>query len=500
MLSVDTSDFRWTALLGVTLCVVLTGCQAWLSGQEQDSEEQTERTVFALAHLMPATGVIDIRATPGDRLTALAEGVSENELIPESGILGTLDSYDMGKSQLLALEQKKQLASQEYQHQKHLAAAQLAQAKASQAQAQAKQKEVALQEIKLVVLEEAMALENAEFRKLKRLSSDDPELVTAHQLAKQKNKLDMAMQKFRIAKSSYAPARQAADMAVAAAAASCDVAELVHRQASQGFSAQLKTQLIEQEIEVAEEALKRSVLLAPQYSKKALDELIRVKTRELSPQNGQSEEPSARTATPNAEPGANAGPVDQRPDDPARYTALKIHCHNGEIITQAPIMQLGNLSKMVCIAEVYEADRKELYLHQKAIIRSPAFSGYFADGEVLDEQSMERRGGIHGVVTRIGRMVAPPGLASRNPLAPADRSVVEVRIEIDAQANRLAVDRAKQALQARGAQPNAAWDDVANEHAAKNVGLQVTVEFGNPPGQNSPADEADPDHNSKSSE
>jgi len=124
-----------------------------------------------------------------------------------------------------------------------------------------------------------------------------------------------------------------------------------------------------------------------------------------------------------------------------------------------PIMQLGDLSKMVCIAEVYEADVKELAVGQQVTIRSPAFSAPFADGDAENNKTAgdanRQSGGIKGRVTRIGNLIASPGLANRNPLAPADRSVVEVRIEIT--------------------------DKAAIEHAAKRVGLQVTVEFGDKP-------------------
>ena len=111
---------------------------------------------------------------------------------------------------------------------------------------------------------------------------------------------------------------------------------------------------------------------------------------------------------------------------------------------------MGDLRNMVCIAEVYEADVKEIEKGQGVTIRSPSFSGEFADGEV-DEKTKVRSGGMRGTVERIGGMIAPPGMANRNPLAPADRSVVEVRITID--------------------------DEKAVEQARSLVGLQVTIEF-----------------------
>jgi hypothetical protein len=50
-------------------------------------------------------------------------------------------------------------------------------------------------------------------------------------------------------------------------------------------------------------------------------------------------------------------------------------------------------------------------------------------------------------------MVASPGLTNRNPLAPSDRSIVEVDVEIDPKKK------------------------AATAEAASKVGLQVTVEF-----------------------
>ena len=125
---------------------------------------------------------------------------------------------------------------------------------------------ILLKERKLVVLEAAMELEKLEYEKLERLRVEDPDLVTLHQLAKQKNKLDMANQDFEIANQSCETTRIAADLAVDEATESYKVAHLTHEQVSKSFSQQLETRLIEQEIEVAKEALKRSILLAPKYS------------------------------------------------------------------------------------------------------------------------------------------------------------------------------------------------------------------------------------------
>ena len=119
----------------------------------------------------------------------------------------------------------------------------------------------------------------------------------------------------------------------------------------------------------------------------------------------------------------------------------------GELIAQTPVLDIADLSRMSCVAEVYEADAKEIKVGQAVRLRSPAFTGKYSDGNVGEA------GGIPGRVVRIGSMVASPGLTNRNPLAPSDRSIVEVDVEIDPK------------------------DQAATTEAASKVGLQVTVEF-----------------------
>jgi len=480
---VDSSKYRGISSLVIAVCMAMSGCQ-WLFPDSQEIDQKKDaRTVYALGHLRPATGVVDILATPGDRLKSLTEGVELNKVIPTNGILGTLDSYDMGQAQLLALEQKKQLALQKYKHQKQLAFAQLAQAKAAKAQALAKQKEIELQEKRLVVLAVAMRLEQTEYQKLEQLWADDPELVTAHQLAKQKNKLDMAIQDFEIANQSYPSTKRAADLSVDATTGSFNVAKLAHDQVDENsFSDQLETKLIEQEIKVAREALKRSVLLAPKYSEDALADLLNVVESVDSLRTTEAGSTTHRVEDDNSTP-------------MPQYIVLKISARDGEIVTQAPIMQLGDLREMICIAEVYESDRKELFDEQEVIIRSPAFSGFFADGPLKKEGTTERWGGIRGRVKEVGRLVSPPGLTSRNPLAPADRSVVEARIAIDVPANQSEIKAAKEAR--RGNEDN--WSEDANAHAAENVGLQVTIEFSKKKTDASSADGAEPVDKNESS-
>jgi len=348
--------------------------------------------------------------------------VVENQRVPANGILGLLASYDVGKAQLAALLKKKELAAKNQLHQMEVAKAQKKQAEASLAQAQAKLTELELQSDKLTALEIASRLAVEEFMRLEALRLEDPELVTEHQLMKRENEMETALADFKILNDSYASAKDAADKTVIAAEANIRVADLTLQQLAQG----LEEQAVMQEIEVAQETLKRSVLMAPNVSADTLQNVLEIE------------------AVADHPPGSV--------DDRNSLTVLKVFLRPGEFITQMPIMQLGDLSQMVCVAEVYEADVKDLQIGQAAVIRSPAFSGDFADG--INPETKERTGGMKGRIERIGGMIGSPGLANRNPLAPADRSVVEVLVAIE--------------------------DPAAIAEAARRVGLQVTVEFDKP--------------------
>jgi HlyD family secretion protein len=258
--------------------------------------------------------------------------------------------------------------------------------------------EVISQRQQLTNLREAADIAQEDYRRLEALHASDRELVSEHQLRRQQNAYQRARADYDAAQASYPHAETAAKKAVEAAEANHKFATMNREQ----LQAVDQSEAIVLEAAAAEEARDESLLRAPKTS---------------------------------------GGPAD--------YTVLKINMQPGEFITQMPVMQIGNLDEMVCIAEVYEADVKEIYVGQTALIRSAAFEGEHAEhGEM---------GGIRGRVTRIGTLISDPGLIPRNPLAPSDRSVVEVVVTIDAD------------------------DEAAVQQAARRIGLQVTVEFGEKP-------------------
>jgi len=428
MCSLFLARSRSLPLLFVALCFVETGCDS--DSSQGIPEQERGRKVYALGRLEPREGVVSISGTPGDRLSQFDPDVEENKKAPANGVLGLLASYETRRAQLTALEAKKKLAEEKQEVEEELAEAQLKQAEASLAQAKAQLKQAVLQKPKLDNVKEAARIADSDLQRLKMLKLTDDELVTDHQIRRQANLTDRAIKDHFVAEKSNALAHVVAQSAVEAAEAQRRVAELNKKKLGTKEMPGVfnQAQIIEEEIKIAELALVHSVLWAPRADSSIL---------KRSPQGNGGDRFSKNPC--------------QAGDPPGEYTVLKISLREGEFVSNMPIMHLGKLDAMVCVAEVHEADAKEVRKHQGVTIRSPAFAGVFANG--VDPETGERTGGIRGKVLSKGSMISSPGLSSRNPLAPADRSVVEVRIEID------------------GSIAGAV------QHAADRIGGQVTVEF-----------------------
>ncbi|MEM9185144.1 MAG: HlyD family efflux transporter periplasmic adaptor subunit [Planctomycetota bacterium] len=360
--------------------------------------------VFALGSLQPAGGVVSISAAPGDRLKALHPSVAVNQPAPANGVLGLMVSYDTLRARFEALQTKRELAAEKHELDKAASDAQLRAAEASLAQASAKLTEIAIQEKRLSYLEEAAAIAEADLARLEGLAEKDAELVTRRQLRRQANRVDQARKDFEIANETF--------VAGVAAASAAKEAALANKQAAERSRSKLDDinpiRAVDEEIRLARQALAQGVLLTPDRDHAEID------ATRVSLTGGDSE--------------------------PGRYTVLKVFLRRGEAVTQTPVLQVADLSAIECVAEVYEADAKSIRPGQRATITSDAFNDAFADG-------------ITGEVTSISRMVASTALSARNPLAPRDRSVVEVRVAIDPA------------------------DADATAESARWIGLQVRVAF-----------------------
>jgi HlyD family secretion protein len=113
---------------------------------------------------------------------------------------------------------------------------------------------------------------------------------------------------------------------------------------------------------------------------------------------------------------------------PCDGTVLKVFLRPGETLGAMPVLQMADRSRIVAVAEVYEGDVKRIRVGQKAKVVSKVFPAPYDDK------------GLEGAVLRIGRTVSQPELRRLDPLAEADRHVIEVRVDLDAQGSKVAAD------------------------------------------------------------
>jgi len=111
---------------------------------------------------------------------------------------------------------------------------------------------------------------------------------------------------------------------------------------------------------------------------------------------------------------------------PCDGVVLKTLLRPGESAGPQPVIQMADLNEMIVVAEVYEGEVKKLAKGLAAVVHSPAFR------EPYDKQ------GMPGEVTHIGQVVGRAGARSLDPLAAADRRVVEVRVKLKPEAARAA--------------------------------------------------------------
>jgi HlyD family secretion protein len=405
---VELASRQWLSLLLslLALATVAAGCGGEPARSRTNATARVEagpRQIVALGRLEPAGGVLEISAIPGDVLKGFAEGVEEGATVDAGAELARVESYDLRATQLEAAEAKLRVGRQQRDQEIALAEANHQQALAAKAEVDAKLEEIEAQEQALEAMAEAARIAVADYESLVELQDNDPELVTAHQLRRKRNQADQAAREYEVRKRTHAAAKKAAVAAVKAAGENIRVADINLKIATE-VDRNLVTEI---ERKVASETLEQSILRAPA---------------------------AARGGS-------------------GKFTVLKLNMEPGEFVTQIPVMQIGNLEHMVCIAEVYEADVKEIREGQRVQIRSAAFSGSFADGDANGDGS----GGLPGRVVRVGSLVSTAGLIQRNPLAPSDRSIVEVLV---------AIEGASDSETTR-----------ATAEAARHIGMQVTVQF-----------------------
>jgi HlyD family secretion protein len=95
---------------------------------------------------------------------------------------------------------------------------------------------------------------------------------------------------------------------------------------------------------------------------------------------------------------------------------LKVHSRAGESPSDKGIVEMGQTSQMVAVAEVYESDVRKLRVGQSATIKSE--SGAFTQN-------------LKGTISYIGLQIGKQDVLNTDPAADSDSRVVEVKIAID---------------------------------------------------------------------
>ena len=337
--------------------------------------------VVAQGRLVPLGGTLNVAAAPGDRIEHLLvqEG---SKVVGGQTELAVVASGNLLEIQSrLATAQKKDAILEIDQK---VSAAEIAE---RAAKLQLSTAELKLKQIRdnkdQAIAERQIANAEIKLNRLKKLaaSADTAKLVSNQEIADQQLALDQAKDQLRLGKEELARAEETAQLAFEAATANVESAA---KTLADAVAAARAAKDDTGSLAIAEE------LAAARF----------LASKIVAPRNG---------------------------------TVLKVFVKPGESIVNTPLLQIGDLSQMECVAEVYQLNLESVKLGQRVALKS---------------QALNRE--LHGTVSKIGQLIGNATLPNPNPLALADKRTAEVRVMLDAA-------------------------DV--EYAKKFINLQVTVEI-----------------------
>ena len=101
---------------------------------------------------------------------------------------------------------------------------------------------------------------------------------------------------------------------------------------------------------------------------------------------------------------------------PIDGTVVSLDARVGESVAQFPLVQVADLSRMVCQVEIYQTDAPLVKIGQPAELRGDAFSKP-----------------LRATVTRVDRLIGHPQLRSTDPLAKVDYRTLPVLLDVAAE-------------------------------------------------------------------
>ncbi len=363
-----------------------------------------DRHIVALGRLEPAGGVLAISAIPGDVLKSFGSGVEEGAIVEAGSVLALVNSYNLRATQLEAATTKLELGKRQRNQEIAVAEANQQQALASQAEVKAKLEEIEAQGDALGSIAEAARIAQTDYEKLVELRATDPDLVTELQLRRKRNQADQAGREYDVPQRSHDAA--------------------AHRRPGRRCRRG-------EERFAGRPQLEASPGRRSQRGRRDREESCRTNAGAVDSARAEDREWSAAIQDSKNPAGARRvrDSVSRAAD--RRRDAHGVHCRGVRSRCQGDQAGAsGHHPQLGVVGRVYDYDGR-------------------GDGVVS--------GGIAGKVVRVGSLVSSGGLIQRNPLAPSDRSIIEVLIAIDPK------------------------DVKATAEAAAHIGMQVTVYFGKQP-------------------
>lgn len=374
---------RTFCLLVAALCMAAVGYAAsyWyplprpgLKPADIASPEPVENPtrIEAQGRIEPVSGTLTVGAIPGEEIVQLDAHVGQT--VKKDAVLAVLGSQKLRREERILAEQQLEKAQRQFEAEQALGKLRQDVALISQEQAAAQEKEIPTQE-SIRVGEQRQALAVAHLERLEQLrrapqtqdAIAEAELEQQRLLTKQiQVDMDQNRTKLESARQTQGFAQRAADLDVAMA-----------KLTQENLVKASPLPVLEQSVKLARLAEEASVVRAP-----------------------------------------------------CDGTVLEVYARQGERVANTPILQMGDLRQMVCIAEVHEASLKELEIKKIA--------DDLDDGKLVPARdypvsirSAALEQDLKGNITEIGRLIGAPALGDPNPLAQTDRRTVKVRIELD---------------------------------------------------------------------
>jgi HlyD family secretion protein len=328
--------------------------------------------IEAQGRLEPVSGTLMVNAIPGEEIVELRAYVGKR--VDKSDVLAVLGSekireaeHDLAVKQLV--KARKQLASEAI-----LAELQIEVAELGKQQAIARKKEIPSSDA-IEVLQERLALAQRQRAKLEELRNNSAtrDAITEAELKQQELLVQQIASELKQQQAKLAAATETQLLGERAAELDIAMANKT-RQSLQDDSA---IKVLEQSVELA----------------RLLKEATQVRA-------------------------------------PCKGTILEVYAREGERVANTPILQIGDLDRMVCIAEVHEANLRRLEVRE---VQEGPEAGRLVPAQtywaMISSPALDKE--LRGKVVEVGRLIGAPALRDPNPRAGTDIRTAKLRIELD---------------------------------------------------------------------